>query len=267
MIDFIYKKLLKPVFKASKLGNRITKGEADSGLNLDHMYLGCARGIGKFGNFIDGVLLNFPSVKATRKKRAILIKVLSNEVANNVINNKTSRIVDLASGPSRYLIDLVTKFYQHNVEVLCIDNDKFSVNFGRRITHNKPIRYTKANIFKLETLKRFSKNVKWIPNIIVITGFFETHDNNIMRKILSEIFTNLAEGGLVLFTSQMDNPSKVLMEKIGKTRNGSPWLLYFRKPDELRRSLIEIGFKDVIISIDEWGIYEYCTGRKYTVNK
>ena len=254
--------ILRNIFNFSKLGNRIIKGQADSGLNIDHIYRGKAKGRTAFGRFIDQILLNLPSVKATRLKKEILIKILSNEIANNLIQNKKTKILDLASGPSRYMVDLVKDSNQDKIEVLCIDNDRRSINFGKLISSGKPIRYARANIFHLEPLKRLSERLRWRPNVVMVTGFFEMQEDEVVNSILKDIHHHLEQDGLVIFTSQLDNPSKKIMVKIGKTQNNSPWKMYFRKPEQLRKWLFNIGFRDVIVSVDKFGIYEYCTGRK-----
>ena len=84
----------------------------------------------------------------------------------------------------------------------------------------------------------------------------------LFKKMLRDAYQYLESNGLVLFTSQASNPSGKLMKKIGKKQNGQSWNLFFRSPEYLRELMIDIGFRDVIISHDIWGIYEYCTGRK-----
>jgi len=254
--------MLMQILSASKLGNSTVKGQADSGLNIDHMYRKSPKGITFFGRLLDSVLLNLPSVKATRIKKNIITKILQNEVSNNIVLGKKTRIIDLASGPARYLVDLIDKSNYDNIEALCLDSDKRSINYGKILAHKKPIRYTKANVFKLGMLKHFSEKVHWIPNIIMATGFFELQNDDVVKKFLEDIHKHLDGGGLILFTGQADNPSKKLMKYVGKTQSGGVWELHLRSPEMLRKWLLDIGFRDVIISLDQLGMYEYCTGRK-----
>jgi len=250
------------VFSASKLGNSTVKGHADSGLNIDHMYRKSPKGISFFGRFLDSILLNLPSVKATRVKKDIIIKILQNEVANNVVLGKKTRIIDLASGPARYLVDLINESNHGSIEALCLDSDKRSINYGKILAHKKPIRYTKANVFRLGALKHFSDRVHWIPNVVIATGFFEMQKDDVVKMFLNDINKHLDTGGLILFTGQADNPSKKLMKYVGKTQAGGAWELYLRQPETFRKWLLDAGFRDVIISLDQLGMYEYCTGRK-----
>lgn len=255
-------KIITLILSISKLGRNVIKGQADSGLNIDHMYRNRAKGITRLGKFIDNVLLNLPAVKATRNKKDIIMKILRNEIENNIILDKKTKILDIASGPARYIVDVITSYTHDKIEVLCLDSNRKSINFGRALAGKKPIRYTKANVFNLRHLKSLSRKLKWIPNILITTGFFEMLQDEIFRKMLKDAYDHIEEEGLIIFTSQADNPSKNLMSELGKKQNGQSWNIFFRTPEYLRRLMIKTGFRDVIISIDQWGMYEYCTGRK-----
>lgn len=262
MKNFFYNNILKNVLSLSKLGRTTVKGLADSGLNIDHMYRDRAKGITFAGRLIDSILLNLPSVKATRKKKDIIIKILQNEISNNIILKRKTRILDLASGPARYLVELIDGSNQNFVEILCIDADKRSVNFGKTLSGKRPIRFARANVFKAEHLIEFSKKINWLPNIIMTTGFFEMQTDQVVKNLLKEIYQALDSDSLILFTAQASNPSEKLMKNVGKTQSGKPWEMYFRAPEQLREWIINCGFRNVIISLDTWGVYEYCTGRK-----
>ncbi len=265
-LEYLYfNKIIKPILRLSKLGRTTMKGEADSGLNIDHMYRKRPKGITKIGKLVDNILLNLQAVKATRYKKEIIIKILQNEVANNIILGRNTRVLDVGSGPARYLIELLERLNKESlnkVEILCADSDKYSVHFGRVLAVKKPIRYVKTNVFKMGRLKSFSKKISWIPNVIVSTGFFELQQDSLIKEMIKEVHKYLDKDGLFLFTNLLNNPNKKLMEKIGKKQDGKSWTTYFRKPEQLRLLLLENNFRDVIISVDRWGIYEYCTGRK-----
>lgn len=263
-IDHFYcQKILKPLLSLSKLGRTSVMGKADSGLNFDHMYRNKPKGITQFGKFIDRVLLNLPSVKATRNRKDIIIKILQNEVTNNIIMHKKTRIVDIASGPARYLSELINNFNQDKIEILCFDKDRRSLNFGKILSRGKPMRFVKADVFNLRKIKNFADRTKWKPNIIISSGLFEYLEEVNVMKILSDIYNSIDYEGLLIFASQRDNPSRKLMSRVCTTQNGKPWDLFYRDPEWFRKTMLDIGFKSVIISIDKWGMYEFCTGRKY----
>jgi len=227
------------------------------------MYRNKPKGITSFGKFIDKLLLNLPSVKATRDRKNIIVKILQNEIANNLMLEKKTRILDIASGPARYLVELLDSYRQKNIEVLCLDRDKRSLKFGKILAGGRPIRYAKIDVFKPNHLKYLSKKISWRPNIILTSGLFEYLEDSSVRDTLREVFNNIDKEGLFIFISQVDNPSKKLMSKICKTSEGKSWELIYRNPETFRRWLLDIGFKNVIVSIDSWGMYEFCTCKKY----
>lgn len=261
--DFFYKKIVRPILLLSKLGRTSVFGNADSGLNFDHMYRKKPKGITVFGKFVDKVLLNLPSVEATRHRKDIIIKILQNEIANNIVEGKKTKIVDIASGPARYVTELITNSNQEEIEVLCLDRDRRSLNFGKVLAGKKPIRYARADVSKTEKLSKLSKRVSWEPNVVISSGLFEYLDDNVVKKILKDIYENLEKGGIIVFITQKSNPSKKLMSKVCHTQDGSSWELIYRDPEKIRIWLIESGFKAVLVSVDSWGMYEFCTGRKY----
>ena len=69
--------------------------------------------------------MNLPSVRATRHRKDIIIKILQNEIANNLTLKKKTKILDLASGPARYLVELINDFNQEMIEVLCLEEKKW----------------------------------------------------------------------------------------------------------------------------------------------
>lgn len=261
--NFWYKTILKNIFSLSKLGRTSIKGQADSGLNFDHMYRNKPKGITSFGKFVDKLLLNLPSVKATRNRKNIIVKILQNEIANNLMLRKKTRILDIASGPARYLIELLDGYKQKDIEVLCLDRDRRSLRFGKILAGKKPIRYAKIDVFKPKHLKYLAKKINWQPNIILSSGLFEYLEDPPVKNTLKEVFNNIDKDGLFIFISQTNNPSKKLMSKICKTSDGKSWELIYRTPEIFREWLLDTGFKNVIISTDSWGMYEFCTCKKY----
>ena len=260
--NFWYQNILKNLLNLSKLGRTSIKGDADSGINFDHMYQNIPQGQNIFGAFIDKVLLNLPSVKATRNRKDIIIKILKNEVLNNLVLKKKTRILDIASGPARYLVDLVSGFAQNEIEVLCIDKDRRSLDFGKILAGSKPVRYAKIDVSRTRHLQRLGKRIKWAPNIILCSGLFEYKEDEFVDRILREVGRNIDQDGLFVFISQTANPTKKLMGKLGSTSEGKRWELIYRNPEHFRKWVLNLGFRDVIISVDSLGMYEFCTCRK-----
>lgn len=264
--DFIYKKVIRGLMLTSRLGRQSVLGEAATGYNFDHMYENKPQGFNLIGGLIDRILLNLPAVRATRNRRATLVKILSNEIENHRVKGITTRIIDIACGAGRYLTDISEVFRGEKIEIVGVDYDNKSLKLGEALAQRhgvskSSIRFIKGNVFHLRVLKRFGRNIDWRPNIVVASGLTVYIDDGEVLEMLKQVYEGLDQGGLFLFDSQENNPSRKLMEKVCNTKEGA-WVLYYRSPSVWRKWLSETGFNDVIVSRDQWGMYNLCTARK-----
>ncbi|MFH1378736.1 MAG: class I SAM-dependent methyltransferase family protein, partial [bacterium] len=261
--DFIYKNVIRRIMLTSKLGHSSVMGKANTGINFDHMYSNDPQGKLVIGKMVDKVLLNLPAVEATRYRKENIKKILINEIENNDLLNRKTKVLDLCSGPARYIIETLTNSDIKNLEAVCLDSDSNSIEYGKMLHEGHPVRFVKADLFKLRHLKSFAKKKKWNPNIVIASGVMEYFDDGTVLKILKDIYAALANEGIFIFATQYTNPSRKLMEKVCVTTLGDNWYLYYRSMRQIRKWMIDTGFKSVVVSIDPWNMYEMCTGRKY----
>ena len=264
--DFIYKKVIRNLLLTSKLGRQSVLGEADTGHNFDHMYNNKPVGYSLIGGLVDRVLLNLPAVRATRHRKANIIKILSNEIENQKIECQKTKIIDLACGTGRYLIDISSIFSEEGIEIVGVDYDRKSLKLGEALAWQQRVlktnvRFVKGNVFHLRLLKRFGRNIDWRPNVVVASGLTVYVDDQTVQNMIQQVYDGLDKGGLLLFDSQESNPSRKLMEKVCNMKTGA-WVLYYRKPSIWRNWLWRAGFKDIVISQDPWNMYNLCTARK-----
>ncbi len=260
--SIFYYRIVKPLLYTSRLGRRSMFGYADSGLNFDHIYRNTAKGYTRFGILIDRILLNLPSAKATRYRKEKIIEIVNSEIKKNTSKGKKTRIVDLASGPSRYLVELITDKNKDCVEGLCLDVDRRNLEFGRKLAAGKPLIFKRANVLNLDHYKRLSEKITWVPNLILCSGLYEYLEEDDVKKSLKDVFVSLDKGGFLLFVTQMGNPNRELLEKLGKIRQGKSWVLFYREPGLLRDWMGQAGFSDIDVKIDPWKMYTFCSGRK-----
>lgn len=265
--DFFYKKIVRPLLLTSRFGRQSVLGKADSGINFEYIYRNKAEGITVFGRLVDRVLLNLPSVKATRNRKNNIIKILKNEIETNYLLTQKTKILDVGCGTSRYLIELRNEYSGDHIEALCLDYDSDSIRLARAMIGQIPrvksfIRYTRANAMRIEHLKCLGERLKWTPNVIIASGFIYYLDDAQVKKVLSEIYRHLDNGGLVVMSSIRMSPSRKLMEKVCTTQSRENWVLNYRSPESVRKMMVDSGFRGVVIGEDPWGMYNICTGRK-----
>jgi len=264
--DFLYKKIIRNILLTSKLGRQSVLGEASTGYNFDHMYTSQAEGFYGIGKIVDFVLLRLPAVKATKARKQNIVRILSDEV--QALLNKSTRphILDVACGAGRYLAELKQVFKNENLDILGVDYDRKSLNLGKEIASGldlqlEDFRYVRGNIFKLSRLKSLGNKKAWVPNIVVASGLIVYMPDDTAKSVIGQVYDTLSNGGLFLFSSQQNNPSRKLMEKVCNTKDGA-WMLYYRQPTLICQWLTEFGFKDIKVNTDPWGMYNLYMARR-----
>jgi len=263
--DFFYRVILKNVLKLSKLGHGFIVSGAESGENFEHIYNNKPQGAFLIGKYIDRILLNLPSVRATRERKEQIKKILRKEISINQSKGQKTRILDLASGGARYLRELKTEHENGDVESLCIDKNMRCVNLGRSLAGRedvKNLKFLRGDIFRMGHLKAISQNIDWKPNVIIASGLFIYFNDPTVERILKETHQFLPSGGIVIFQSYENLSSRKLMRKTSSTSTGEQWTLYYRKPEFWKKLLGDIGFKEISISRDEWQMNNVCVARK-----
>ena len=262
--NFFYTRIIRGLLFTSRLGRKSMMGYADSGINFDYIYRNVAVGYTRFGRIVDSVLLNLLAAQATINRKDTIVRILREEIDKNAAHERKTRIVDLASGPARYIAEAIDDTNKKYVEVLCLEIDRRSIEFGKRISLDKPILYKRANILKIGSrYKAVSGKVKWVPNLIMISGFIEYQEKDkLVLDLFNNIYKHLDDNGIVFAITQMGSPNRQLTERLGATKNGKVWKLHYRDTEILSRLLKESGFKNINIKPDRWNMYVYCRGEK-----
>ena len=263
MIDFIvFQKIIRFFIFKSWLGRRSMFGYADSGNNFDHIYRNNPRGYTLLGKFVDKILLNLPACKATRERFSMIIRIIDRQIKLNDKKGRHNRIVDLASGSSRYLIDCIPE-NATNIEILCMDFDNAALKQGKKNVGSRPIIFKRANALLLKNhLNRLAIQKNWTPNIVIVSGLYEYYSDDIVRTHLQQIIKYLSKDGVLLAITQKGNPNRYLMEKLGKQKNGNKWILNFRKPELIEEWLSDAGYVETQVTMDKWNQYVYFLARK-----
>lgn len=263
--DFLYRVILRSLLKLSKLGHGCIVEGAESGVNFEHMYNNVPEGRFVIGKIIDKVLLGLKACQATRIRKDEIKSILWNEVQNNMMCNRKTKVLDLASGGARYLRELKEEHNSGQIESICVDKDINCVRLGRELSGKEGvanIRFFRADMFKLDFLKKFGSKKKWRPNVIIASGLLIYFNDDTSEKILKAIYDALPASGIVVFQSYENLDTKKLMRKTLATSTGENWTLYYRKPAFWRSVLWRIGFRDIFITRDQWHMNNVCTGRK-----
>ena len=144
----------------------------DSGAMLDYVRAQGNFGIGKL---IDRLYLNAIGWKAIRARRALLQQMLYSEVECNRALGKATRLLDVASGPGRYLQELLLEREPErgDLHILCRDLSIHDLALGAKQVEAaglQTIHYQQDDAFDPAPT---DAQLGGPPNVIIVSGLYE----------------------------------------------------------------------------------------------
>ncbi|MCM2392084.1 class I SAM-dependent methyltransferase family protein [Streptomyces albipurpureus] len=225
----------------------------DSGSMLDYVYVNKARGSLGVGRLIDRVYLNAIGWRAIRARRELLKDVLRKEVAER---GGEVFILDVASGPGRYLQDLVEEYAPGSVRVECRDLDRAGLAEGEdlaRVRGLKGLSYVYGDALDPQPASR-------APEVIVVSGLYELLlDDEVIAASVSRLRSLLAPGGVLVFTTQTRHPQLEFIANVLPNRDGVLWEMKCRPVELAERWAVDAGFTTVASRREQVGLFTVTT--------
>jgi SAM-dependent methyltransferase len=253
--------LLPAMFRAlGALSDGIQTGSVygfSSGEMLDYVYENRARGRGPLGRWIDRTYLNSVGWRGIRERRANLIRTLSAIVVTRRSHGLPTRIVDIAAGPGRYLIDLAESLGGNDVHIECRDLDADAVTLGRTLAEARGMH--NVTFVQHDAISGRAPSA----DVVVVSGLYEIlTDEAAIRTSLRGIGEALLPGGLLVLTGQPWHPQLKTIAMLLTHRDGSPWRMTLRSTATLERWCREAGFTDIQTQGDTLGIFTVSIARR-----
>ncbi|MBV8719904.1 MAG: class I SAM-dependent methyltransferase family protein [Chloroflexi bacterium] len=226
-----------------------------SGEMLDYVYDNRARGRGSVGRLIDRMYLNSTGWCGIRERRSNLVRTLTALVLARRANGLHTRILDIAAGPGRYLLDVAADLGGDDLCIECRDADADAVTLGRqqaaeRGLHN--VIYARHDALDAEA----PASIRPKPDIVVASGLYEIlTDEAAIRRSLRGLAQLLGPDGVLVLTGQPQHPQLELIARLLTHRDGSPWRMHLRSTETLETWCREAGFADIHTLGDTRGIF------------
>lgn len=238
----------------------------DSGISLDHVYKNKARGWLGLGQVIDFFYINAVGWKGIRARRVHMRESLDNCINQLLKEGRPVRIMDIGSGPGRYLLETAKKFEKHDVKVLLRDYNIDNVNEGKEIAKQLGVtnsEHMQADAFDPESYQKQS----FRPNILIVSGLFELFpSNDMVTKAIAGATAILEDRGFVVYTGQPWHPQLEMIAHTLPNREGDKWIMRRRTQKEMDQLFARAGSQKVDMKIDQWGIFTVATAT-YDKNK
>jgi alpha-beta hydrolase superfamily lysophospholipase/SAM-dependent methyltransferase len=251
-----------------KTGGRLSKGidlgwrsGFDSGLTLDYVYENQARGMTPLGRLIDRNYLNSPGWRGIRQRKKNLETQLRSVIERLHADGRPVRIVDIAAGGGRYLLETMHGLAHVPMTALLRDYKPENVDAATRFAAKLGLTNVKvevADAFDREAIA----SIKPRPTIAIVSGLFELFPENAgVLESLRGLAEALEPGGYLVYTNQPWHPQVEFIARVLRNREGKPWIMRRRTTAEMDELVSVAGFEKSAMEVDEWGMFSVSVAR------
>lgn len=252
---------------AGRLSEGIRLGLAtgfDSGSTLDYVYRNRPSGLSPIGKLIDWSYLNAIGWRGIRIRKINLESLIGRAIELLCDAGQPVRIVDLAAGHGRYVLEAVCRNGKRVDQVLLRDYSDANVLRGRQLIREKGLdaitTFEKGDAFDRASIA----TIRPRPTLGVVSGLYELFpENRPVRESLAGLADAVESGGYLIYTGQPWHPQ---LEMIARTlpshRDGKPWIMRRRTQAEMDQLVESAGFRKIEQRIDEWGIFTVSIARR-----
>lgn len=254
-----------------KLGSKFSHGLKigedtgyDSGSTLDFVYRNQGESKNILGNIIDQQYLNAIGWRGIRVRKQHIEQLLAKYAKILTKQRKDVRILDIAAGHGRYILDAVSELATPPKSVLLRDYSELNIESGTALIQERKL----DNIAQFELGDAFNTaslaKVKPKPNLVIVSGLYELFsDNDLLRQSLSGIHQAMLQGGFLIYTGQIWHPQQEFIARaLTSHRQGDAWVMRLRSQAEMDALVEQAGFKKVDQCIDEFGIFTVSVAQK-----
>lgn len=234
----------------------------DSGVTLDYVYENRPRGITPIGRLIDWAYLNSPGWRGIRQRKVHLEQLLQTVVKQLHTEGRPVRLLDIASGPGRYLLEAIRSLEQIPMTVILRDYRTENIEAGRELAHKfglTNVTFEQGDAFDRGALAAIRPR----PTIAIVSGLYElSPDNEPVLRSLRGLAVVLEPGGYLIYTNQPYHPQLEFIARVLVNREGRPWLMRCRTQAEMDQIVSAAGFQKQQMEVDRWGIFTVSVARR-----
>jgi alpha-beta hydrolase superfamily lysophospholipase len=252
-----------------KTGGRLSKGidlgwrsGFDSGLTLDYVYENKAQGSTALGRFIDHGYLNSIGWRGIRQRKKNIEKLLRSVIEKTHAESRPVRIVDIAAGGGRYVMETIRALPHIPITALLRDYKQENVDAATRLARDfglENVTVTSGNAFDRASLASLEPR----PTIGIVSGLFELFPSNAaVLTSLRGLADAIEPDGFLVYTNQPWHPQVEFIARVLRNREGEPWIMRRRTTAEMDELVRTAGFEKTTMEVDEWGIFTVSIARR-----
>ena len=227
----------------------------DSGRSLDYVYGNRAQGITPLGRMIDRIYLNAIGWRGIRVRKQHLQQMLWRAVELTAADGRTVHVVDIASGPGRYLLELLRDLPTQSAIATLRDRNLQELKRGEQLAAELGVtnaRFLEGDAFSYDSLTTIAPKA----DVAIVSGLYELFgDNEIVLTSLRGLATSMRADGYLIYTNQPWHPQVEMIARVLKNRDGKPWVMRRRTQEEMDDLVRAAGFVKLDMLIDPFGIF------------
>lgn len=236
----------------------------DSGSMLDYVYRDTPQGFSGLGRLIDRLYLDAIGWRGIRVRKQNVEELLALAMRRLADAGTPVRVMDVAAGYGRYVLDALARSEASPERVLLRDFSDVNVAAGRALIAERGLAerasFVKGDAFDADSLAAVEPK----PTLGVVSGLYELFpDNARVRRSLSGLARAIPPGGYLVYTCQPWHPQLELIARaLTSHREGQAWVMRRRTQNEMDQLVAEAGFDKIEQRIDEWGIFTVALARR-----
>ncbi len=254
-----------------RLGGRLSKGIAlghatgfDSGSTLDYVYRNAPAGAPVIGRLIDKTYLDSIGWRGIRQRKLHVEELLREAMARLATDGREVRLMDIAAGHGRYVLDAVAGSPVAPASILLRDYSDINVRDGQRLIAERGLqdiaRFVQADAFDRASLAAVMPR----PTLAVVSGLYELFpDNEMVARSLDGVANAVEPGGYLVYTGQPWHPQlEMIARALTSHRQGQAWVMRRRTQAEMDQLVEAAGFRKIAQRVDRWGIFTVSLAQK-----
>jgi alpha-beta hydrolase superfamily lysophospholipase/SAM-dependent methyltransferase len=252
-------KVMGPISDGMKIGLR---HGFDSGESLDYVYRNQAGGKFGLGGMMDRGYLDAVGWRGIRLRKVQMQQMLAAQIAAHQGPGPV-RILDIAAGSARYVLETIKRFQDREIEVTLCDFEQHNLDQARKLAEKLQItahiEYRCRDAFSADSY--IGQEGRY--DIAVVSGLYELFsDNAMVLQSLRGVATSLREGGSLLYTGQPWHPQLEMIAYTLNNHRGEPWRMRPRAQAELDGLVALAGCRKQRTMIGLEGIFTVSLAQK-----
>ena len=234
----------------------------DSGLSLDYVYENKPRGSLGVGRLVDKWYLNTIGWRGIRQRKANLKNALRNVIKLLHSEGRPIRILDIAAGAGRYVMEAVHELPDISTNVVLRDYKQENVDAARALVQEfglENVTAERGDAFDRDSIAAIAPRA----TIGIVSGLYELFPRN--EPVLNSL-RGLAEaiepGGYLIYTNQPWHPQVEFIAHVLRNREGQPWIMRRRTTAEIDQLVYVTGFRKMAMEVDQWGMFTVSIARR-----